>query len=125
MLAVRVSGMSLIPGRKPLHPSTQVEWRELGVRTRLAAARRRRYVRQQDLAAAVGVSVATLREIEAGRVGDRVPIGTLLACAAALDLPFSALIEDEWLEKAEQIKPAIDHGQRLAVRDAEITLPPP
>lgn len=115
----------LIPGREPLPEAAKQEWRELGIRTRLAAARRGRIRRQEDLAAAIGVSVATLREIEAGRVGARVSIGTLLACAAALELPLSALIEDEWLEEAERLEPLIDRGKRLDPRDTALKMPTP
>lgn len=64
----------------------------------------RRYlsVRQEDLAEATGISLATLQRLESGEVGSKVQVKQLLACAAALGVPFMMLIPTAWLEDAEQ-----------------------
>ena len=117
--------MDLIPGRRQLPPQVKEEWERAGARTRLAAARRSEGIRQQDLAAAIGVSTATLREIEAGRVGPGVSIGVLLAAAAVLGYPVSALVEDQWLETAEKLAgSAPTHRKRIPVQ-GPLTPPPP
>jgi transcriptional regulator with XRE-family HTH domain len=115
--------MELIPGRKPLTAEMRESWQKAGARTRVAAARIRKNVRQDDLARGIGVSVATMRRIESGEMGPGVPIGYLLACAQVLEVPLSALIEDEWLSAAERVKLPAD--SRRSPNRRYVPAPPP
>ena len=68
--------------RKGIPPSAAKALRRLGQDIQLA--RRRRRIRQRDLAARMGVSVTTLRALEAGAPG--VSMGTLAAALLAMGL---------------------------------------
>ncbi len=57
---------------------------------RIATARRRADVKQEDLAVSVGVSRSTLAKVEAGRVSPRLEL--LQAIAAQLDVECSELL---------------------------------
>jgi transcriptional regulator with XRE-family HTH domain len=98
--------MELIPGRERVDAETRQQWVRAGARTRLAAVRLRRGVRQEDLAAVIGISTASLRRIESGQSGSGVDVGILLTAAMILQVPVTTLIEDEWLEAAEKATPA-------------------
>jgi DNA-binding Xre family transcriptional regulator len=67
------------------------------VRTKLAALRVQRGVTQAELAAAVGIALATYRRLERGRVPSP-PLRYLSNCAIALGVELEDLIEDEWRE---------------------------
>lgn len=97
---VSLRDVELIPGRTPIDEETRDQWARAGARTRLAAVRLRRGVRQEDLASAIGISTASLRRIESGQVGAGVSVGILLAVAQMLQVPVTTLIEDDWLEVA-------------------------
>lgn len=102
--------MDPIPGRIPADERARKTWALAGARTRLAAARLRKGIRQEDLVSAIGVSTASLRRIESGQSGAGVSIGILLACSVALETPLTALIEDEWVEIAAKIEtPVMRH----------------
>ncbi|MGA2469273.1 MAG: helix-turn-helix transcriptional regulator [Solirubrobacteraceae bacterium] len=65
--------------------------------TKLAQARVRRGVTQEEMADATGISTATYWRLEHGRLSD--PSIRLLAnCALALGVEVEELIEDEWRE---------------------------
>ena len=66
--------------KRRITPSAEAAVRRLGESVRLA--RRRRHFRQRDLAARMGVSVPTLRALEAGSPG--VSVGTLAMALLAL-----------------------------------------
>jgi transcriptional regulator with XRE-family HTH domain len=68
-------------------------------RTRIAVARVRRGITQADLADALGLSLATYRKLEHGRM-DNPPLRYLVNLGIALDVPFSALVEDRWRDWA-------------------------
>jgi transcriptional regulator with XRE-family HTH domain len=87
----------LLPGRKPLSEDSRREWRRLDVRSRLAAARRHRGLRQEDVAPAVGLSLSTYRRLENLQL-DNPPLRYLVNCAIVLDVPLTSLLEDEWCE---------------------------
>lgn len=101
---VSLKGVDPIPGRIPADERARKTWALAGARTRLAAARLRKGIRQEDLASAIGVSTASWRRIELGQSGASVSIGILLACSVALETPLTALIEDEWVENAAKIE---------------------
>jgi DNA-binding XRE family transcriptional regulator len=82
--------VEFIPGRRPVDEKTREQWARAGARTRLAAARLRRGVRQEDLAAAIGISTASLRRIESGQNGSGVDVGILLSAATILQIPGDA-----------------------------------
>lgn len=63
--------------------------------SRIANVRRLRGWRQDELAAAVGVSVATLRRLERGEI-DNPPLRYLQNLAIALRVELDALIEPAW-----------------------------
>lgn len=65
--------------------------------TKLAAARLRRGVTQQELASATGISPATYWRLEHGRMTDP-SVRLLVNCALALGVALEDLIEDEWRE---------------------------
>jgi transcriptional regulator with XRE-family HTH domain len=65
--------------------------------SRIAGVRRRAGLRQDELAAAVGMSVATLRRLERGEI-DNPPLRYLQNIAMALDVRIGELIEPEWRE---------------------------
>ena len=68
--------------KRSISPNASAALRNLGHSIRLA--RRRRRVRQRDLAARVGVSVSTLRAMEAGDPG--VSMGTFAMALLALGI---------------------------------------
>lgn len=94
--------MELVPNHEPVPGKLREKWEKAGSRTRLAAYRRRRQVRQEDLAEAAGMSLATLQRIESGTLGADIQIRHLLSLAVALNLPLPALIEDAWIMDAER-----------------------
>jgi DNA-binding XRE family transcriptional regulator len=100
----RLGHVELIPGRQPATTEMRDSWRRARARTRLSAVRLREKVRQEDLANAIGVSTATLRRIESGEMGAGTPIGYLIACACALEVPLTSLIEDEWIAIGERVE---------------------
>jgi transcriptional regulator with XRE-family HTH domain len=63
--------------------------------SRIANVRRLRGLRQDELAAAVGLSVATLRRLERGEL-DNPPLRYLQNLAIALDVELDRLIEPAW-----------------------------
>lgn len=67
--------------------------------TRLARARVIRGVTQADLAEALGLSLATYRKLELGEMPNP-PLRYLVNAGIALDVPWEALVEDEWREWA-------------------------
>ena len=67
--------MELIPGRGPIHEKTREQWVQAGARTVLLPSGSGG-VRQEDLAAAIGISTASLRRIESGQNGAGVGIGS-------------------------------------------------
>lgn len=90
----------LLPHRKSLGKDLQDNWRRLDVRSRLAAARRHRGLRQEDVAPAVGLSLSTYRRLENGQL-DNPPIRYLVNCAIVLDVSLTSLIEDDWCDWAQ------------------------
>jgi transcriptional regulator with XRE-family HTH domain len=64
-------------------------------RSRLAQARHARNVRQQDLAQAIGMSIASYRRLESGQMNNP-PFRYLMNCAIALGVKVDDLIEPEW-----------------------------
>jgi transcriptional regulator with XRE-family HTH domain len=64
--------------------------------TRLAAVRRARGITQQEMAAVVGTSASTYWRLEHGRLSDP-PLGLLVNCALALDVPLERVMEPEQL----------------------------
>jgi transcriptional regulator with XRE-family HTH domain len=65
--------------------------------TRLARWRIERGIMQKDLAAAIGLSLTTYRELETGAMVNP-PLRYLTNAAIALDVELAELIEPEWLE---------------------------
>jgi transcriptional regulator with XRE-family HTH domain len=63
--------------------------------SRIANLRRAAGLRQDELAAAVGMSVATLRRLERGEI-DNPPLRYLQNIAIALDAGLDAVIEPGW-----------------------------
>jgi len=90
----------LLPGRRPFTDELRTEWRRLDVRSRLAAARRHRGLRQEDVAPAVGLSLSTYRRLENGQL-ENPPLRYLVNCAIVLKVSLTSLIEDEWCEWAQ------------------------
>jgi transcriptional regulator with XRE-family HTH domain len=76
----------------PARPDQQSD-----VRTRLAAHRVRRGIRQEDLAAAIGLSLTTYRELETGQMPNP-PLRYLTNAAIALDVALDEIVEPEWRE---------------------------
>lgn len=112
----------LIPGRKRVPREVREQWKAAKHRTRLSIVRRAQGVRQEDLAKAAGISLATLQRLESGAMGSGVQVGQLLRCAAALNVPFTMLIDTAWIEAAEELSPA---PRRLhGLRWTKVELPP-
>jgi transcriptional regulator with XRE-family HTH domain len=63
--------------------------------TKLAHARAKRGVTQPQLAAAIGISLATYRRLERGEQ-DNPPLRYLSNAAICLDMRLEDLIEDDW-----------------------------
>ena len=63
--------------------------------TRLARLRTKRGMSQMELAKATGISIATLRRLERGRMANP-PLRYLSNCAIVLDVELEELIEDSW-----------------------------
>jgi transcriptional regulator with XRE-family HTH domain len=64
-------------------------------RSRLAVARLKRSVTQQQLADVTGLSLTTIRRLDRGEI-EHPPITFLLNCARALEVNITELIEPEW-----------------------------
>lgn len=73
----------LLPHSPPVDADTRADWDRRGVRSRLAVARQSRGLSQERLAPTVGLSLATYRRLEAGRI-DNPPLRYLVNCALAL-----------------------------------------
>jgi DNA-binding XRE family transcriptional regulator len=86
-----------LSSRQPVPETVASNWHVYDVRSRLAAARRHRGVTQEEMAAAVGLSLATYRRLENGELPNP-PLRYLTNCALALDVELTALLEDEWLQ---------------------------
>ena len=76
----------------PARPDQQAK-----IRTRLGRWRVERGITQEDLAAAIGISHTTYRELETGAM-ENPPLRYLTNAAIALDVPLSELIEPTWQE---------------------------
>ena len=63
--------------------------------TRLARLRTERGMSQMELAEATGISLATLRRLERGKMANP-PLRYLSNCAIVLDVQFEELLEDSW-----------------------------
>lgn len=115
----------LLPEREPLSDAFLAEWRKLDVRSRLAAARRHRGVRQEDIAPAVGISLSTYRRLENGQL-ENPPLRYLVNCAIILEVPLTSLIEDDWLkwEQFAEHAPASPPDLQFWPRHDSPTLPP-
>lgn len=90
--------------------------------TRLARARMSRGVTQDELAAAIGISVPTYRRLERGQT-DNPPLRYLVNAALALGVELDELIEDEWrtwlvLDSRAAAPPAPDEFWRRPYRPA-------
>ena len=65
--------------------------------TRLALIRHRAAMTQTEIAARMGVSIATYQRLEEGRMANP-PLGYLVNAAIILNVPLRAIVEPEWLD---------------------------
>ena len=65
--------------------------------TKLGRLRTERGVSQEELAEAVGISLATYRRLERGQLKNP-PVRYLVNCAIALGVELEEILEPEWLE---------------------------
>lgn len=66
-------------------------------RTKLEYLRRECGIRQDELAEAVGIPVATYQRLERRQMRNP-PLLYLMNCAMALDVPLDMVIEEDWWE---------------------------
>jgi transcriptional regulator with XRE-family HTH domain len=85
-----------VPNHRTVASATKSNWAGHGVRSRLAAARKSKGLSQEQVAPAVGLSLATYRRLETLEIANP-PLLYLVNCALVLDVELVELVEDEWV----------------------------
>lgn len=109
---------ALLPERKEL--GSLPTWKNWGARSRLESARRSRGLRQEVVAEAIGIGIATYRRMEAKKTY-KTPVQYLVRCALLFEVPLSTLIDAEDCEWPE----GPPRWQGLADRLTQGLPPPP
>ena len=94
---LRTGGGDSVP---PEMPKPRGRVRRSNAETKLARRRLELDISQEELAAAVGMSVTTYRRLEHDQLTD-IPLRALNNCALALGVELEDIIEDSWREWAD------------------------